>query len=516
MNAATRAGRVVMLGIDAAEHSVVDSLIARGRMPTLARLRQIGTHGLLQSPADLYSGAVWPTFYSGQKVPWHGVYHNKLWQPGRMCCMVPDERTYRARPFWESLDARMRTCVVDVPLILGKTRQANGVYLNGWATHDLAPIVSSPAALRRDLQREFGRRAMPVENFGPQDVRSLERLLGELLRATEQLQRVSLALLQREAWNFTCIVFGAAHRAGHYLWDLSQARGADAADINQRARLASAVERIYEAIDHALGALIADVGADTRVMVFSLHGMGPNGGWSEIVPQMLDAWRAALSQRPLRSGSLYALRKALVSAARPVLKLVPADLSARLVPLWSRRMFDWQRTKVFPLPMDLTAFIRINLRQRERDGIVSPGGEYEALCSELEEFFNSLRDCAAGRPIVSGIVRAYETTSAAAPYRDGQPDLIVRWQGVRTSEVQALKSSQLPAYQCPVPRWLPSGRSGNHLANGWFIATGPGIAAGAKLSTHDILDLAPTARNFLGLEPDVSLHGSPLPFGVLA
>ena len=505
---------MVMLGLDAAEHSVIESLIARGRMPTLGRLRQLGTHGLLRSPADLYSGAVWPTFYSGQRVPWHGVYHNKLWQPGRMCCTVPDARTYRARPFWESPgDADIRTCIVDVPLILGNARPSNGVYLSGWATHDLTATCSSPASLWRALQREFGRRTMPVENFGPQNTRSLERLLGELLRATEQLQRVSLSLLRRERWDFTCIVFGAAHRAGHYLWDLEQAHEADRADAKQRARLAKAVECVYEAIDGALGELLPQVGADARVIVFSLHGMGPNGGWSEIVPEMLDTWRRSLSQQAVRRGVLYALRNALGGTARPLRRLIPASLAAQLVPLWSSRMFEWSRTSVFPLPMDLTGLLRVNLRLRERDGIVSPGRDYEALCGQLEEFFSSLRDCATGRPIVSSIVRAYEQAPHAAPYRDGQPDLIVRWTELRTSEVPALLSSQLPRYRCPVPRWLPSGRSGNHLPTGWFVAAGPGIAAKASLATHDILDLAPTARALLGLQPDPSLHGSPLPLG---
>jgi predicted AlkP superfamily phosphohydrolase/phosphomutase len=514
MNAATEVRPVVMLGIDAAEHLLIDSLIARGRMPTLAGLRQRGSYGLLRSPAHLYSGAVWPTFYSGRRVPWHGVYHNKLWQPDRMCCVVPDERTYRARPFWESLeDTRFRTCVVDVPLVLGKTRRSNGVYLNGWATHDLAQTDSSPSSLRRDLRREFGPPAMPPENFGPQDTRSLKRLLGDLLRATEQLQRVSLSLLRREAWDFTCIIFGAAHRAGHYLWDLNQARDAGAAEMNQRALLTAAVERIYEAIDCALGELLAQVGADARVIVFSLHGMGPNGGWSEIVPEILDAWQASLSERPARRGTLYALRNTLVGAARPILKWIPPKLTAQFVPLWSSQMFDWQRTRVFPLPMDQTAFIRVNMRERERDGVVSPGSDYQALCAELQEFFHSLCDVATERPIVSSIVRAYEEAPPAAPYRDGQPDLIVRWEGLRTSEVPALKSSRVPAFKCPVPRWLPSGRSGNHLPTGWFIAAGRGIAAGETLPMRDILDLAPTARSLLGLEPDTSLHGAALPLG---
>ncbi|HEU4686951.1 MAG TPA: hypothetical protein VFS23_01245, partial [Vicinamibacterales bacterium] len=73
------------------------------------------------------------------------------------------------------------------------------------------------------------------------------------------------------------------------------------------------------------------------------------------------------------------------------------------------------------------------------------------------------------------------------------------------------KSSQLPTFDCEVPRYLPSGRSGNHSPLGWFVATGPGIAPGRGLGTYDIVDLAPTALQGLGLEPEPQLHGQPLP-----
>jgi predicted AlkP superfamily phosphohydrolase/phosphomutase len=510
MSAAANSSRLVMLGIDAAEHTVIEALIERGRMPNLARLRRASRYGLLRSPSDLYSGAVWPTFYSGRRVPWHGVYHNKLWRPERMCCTVPDEHTYRARPFWESLGPDLRTCIVDVPLVLGQARGANGLYLNGWATHDFTVMRSWPSSLGRELERSFGARVMPGDNFGRQDLRSLEQLLGALLRATEQLKLIALSLLRRDVWDIACIVFGAAHRAGHYLWDLTQARDAVAVTEERRARLAGAVERVYEAIDAALGDLFAEIGADTPVIVFSLHGMGANEGWSEIVPEILDAWRASRSQQVMRRGALYMVRQALVGAARPVLRRMPPQFVAKLVPLWSSRMYDWQQTSFFPLPMDLTGLLRINLQGRERDGIVKAGSDYQALCAQLEEFLNSLRDEVTGRQIVSNIVRAYEDTPAAAPYRDGQPDLIVRWQAVRTSDVPALTSSLLPAFRCQVPRWLPSGRTGNHLPHGWFIAAGPGIAASTTATVHDVLDLAPTARALLGLEPDVSLHGRPI------
>jgi predicted AlkP superfamily phosphohydrolase/phosphomutase len=503
--------RVALIGIDAAESTLVQSMIARGKLPTLAALHRLGSSGVLTSPADLYSGAVWPTFYSGLRPAWHGIYHNKLWQPDRMCCIVPDPRTFSARPFWEAFGTHgIPSCVVDVPLVLGGPRDIVGTYLGGWSTHDGEPIRSWPAPLARQIRREFGAPAMPREAFGSQSVESLERLCGELHRATEQLARIGVGLLRRDDWRFFCLAFGAAHRAGHYLWDAGEAPNLHEAGIERLQRLELAVEEVYSTIDHALGALLAHC-EGALVVVFALHGMGPNTGWSEVVPAMLDARRTALSQQPPRKGALYRARQALVTRLRPVLQHLSPSLTARMVPLWSSRMFDWPSTRYFPLPMDLTGLLRINLRGRERTGIVAPGAEYAALCAELESFFKSLRDAGTGAPVVAEIVRAYADSPAEATHRNGQPDLIVKWRESRTRDVSRLSSSELPAFDCEVPRYLPSGRSGNHRPLGWFVATGSGIPAGRQLGIHDIVDLAPTVRQCLGLDPEPRFHGRPLP-----
>ena len=156
-------------------HTLVQSMIARGKLPDPRGAVRQGVSGALDSPADLYSGAVWPTFYSGQRPAWHGIYHNKLWHPARMCCIVPDEGTYATRPFWEAFGSYgIRNCVVDVPLVLGGPQTFDGVYLDGWGTHDTAVTHSWPAPLARQVRREFGASAMPAENFGAQTGRSLE------------------------------------------------------------------------------------------------------------------------------------------------------------------------------------------------------------------------------------------------------------------------------------------------------------------------------------------------------
>ena len=231
---------VLMLGLDAAELTLIERMIAAGKMPALAALRARGCFGALESPAEAYAGAVWPSFYTGCDVPWHGIFHNKLWRPDAMRCEVPDDRWIASRPFWEGLGARgLRLCIIDVPMILGEPRPINGLYLGGWGTHDLISKGSEPKTLWRELERRYGAPLMPVEHFGPQTGATLERLADSLLRSTEQMERIACDLLARERWDFACVVFGATHRAGHYLWDLSQLEE-NALSQEQRRRLGSA------------------------------------------------------------------------------------------------------------------------------------------------------------------------------------------------------------------------------------------------------------------------------------
>jgi predicted AlkP superfamily phosphohydrolase/phosphomutase len=506
--------RVLMLGFDAAEQSLIRSLVARGKLPVLARLMQQGCTGLLDSPAEHYPGAVWPSFFTGRKLPWHGIYHGKQWDPARMCCVVPDHLAPGARPFWESLNGSgQRSCIMDIPLLLGEARPIDGVFLSGWATHDPMVAQSAPAKLWGEVRRELGVTQMPRENFGPQDTASVLQLSGDLLRATDQFQRVAASLLQREAWDFSCVVAGTAHRAGHYLWDRSELQDPERLDDAQRAALDVAVERVYESVDHAFGQLLEGVGSDTVVIVFALHGMGPNPGWSDFVPAILDARRAALSQQPAKKGLLYSLRQRYATnLLRPIVRGMPEAIKAKLLPLWSAGMFDWKSTPFFPIPMDLSGYVRVNLKGRERDGIVEPGAGYDQVCTELETFFSGLRDSATSTPIVENTLRAYAATPADAPHREGLPDLIVRWGDLHTRDVAALECSALPSFNYRLPQRLPSGRCGNHKRYGWFVAAGPGIPAGTQLPVQDILDLAPTVLHYLGRDAPPSLQGKRLPF----
>lgn len=80
---------VIMIGLDAADHAIVETLLADGRMPVLAALRARGRSGTLSTDAEAYAGGVWPSFYTGRRVARRGIYHNKLWRAAAMRIEVP-------------------------------------------------------------------------------------------------------------------------------------------------------------------------------------------------------------------------------------------------------------------------------------------------------------------------------------------------------------------------------------------------------------------------------------------
>jgi predicted AlkP superfamily phosphohydrolase/phosphomutase len=499
-----------MVGLDAADLDVVRRLMADGTMPTLRGLRDRGCFGELAGDAGRFAGGVWPTFYTGHDVSRHGLYHNKLWRQERMRCEIAEADWFPERPFWERLDGSgVRMAILDVPMTVATPKQINGISLAGWGTHDVIARGAWPAPLWAELTREFGSPRMPAELFGEQSPRTLLRLASDLADATDQMAGIGSALLARERWDLFLLVLGATHRGGHYLWDLSQI-DADRLEPARRRELEQALTRVYAAADRALARLLDRAPADARVLVFAVHGMGPNTAWADRCGDILTRIQSGGTGAPPKRGLIYGIKRRLPwPLVRAVTTRLPGSVQARLVELWSRKMFDWRTTRAFPLPMDHAGYVRINLRGREPEGIVD-AGEYDAACSELAEAFESFRDIATGRPIVRRVHRLAEMAGDGAAARDRLPDLVIEWDDVSPVDSTGIRSSRYGELSWSPAGRLPSGRAGNHRGHGWFVAAGPGIAAGGTGAGGDIRDLVPTVCRWLGTELVPALPGRPI------
>ena len=497
--------QVLLIGLDAAEPELIERWSRDGTLPNLASLLARGSYGRLHPPDGVLLGPPWPSFYTGKPVSEHGLYESVVWRPDRM-------RETRAtevcplEPFWRDFSPEgPRSVIIDVPLV-PSPRPLHGVEVTCWGTHErLVSFATQPAGLARDLVKAIGRKQMRAEVHHRVSNGRLLRERNALIETTRSVADLAERLLNTEEWDFGFVCFSATHRAGHKLWSTLGRNGTGAAA--EAAGLSDALRDVYCAVDAALGRVVALAGPDVDVLVFSLHGMGPNTSRVLVLPDLLERILSDGEHGPTR-GTLSRLRQAVPLAAREWFKRqLPFPIQVRLSTFWRTRS-DWSRTKAISLAADLHGFIRINLAGREAQGSVEPQ-DYIAVCDMIAEGLLGFCDADTGDPVVSRVVRRTEL------YAEGAraallPDLVVVWNDRPAAEHAALVSDRYGKVDWPAPGGNPDGRSGNHRLQGWIAAAGPSIAAKAEIVDGTILDIAPTVLALLNLDVPPDMAGAPI------
>jgi predicted AlkP superfamily phosphohydrolase/phosphomutase len=512
MNARPDRRPVLMIGIDAAEVSLIQKWMDEGALPNLQSLRSRGAWCRLASTAQWLVGSPWPSFYTGTMPSDHGMYHYLIWRPDRMAHERPSPRWMPLEPFWRRIaQAGQHVVAVDIPLAYAP-QPYPGIEISGWATHEtLEPPASHPPDLMDWVSRRFGRPPFDNEEAHLLPAARLIEVRDQCVNTARLVGELGVALMQEKPWDLFMICFASTHRGGHQLWDRTSMSG-PASDEQARA-LDGALKEVYVACDSAIGALLEEAGSGATVLVYSLHGMGPNASRSDLLREMLSRVLAADggSGRPSsRWRPLDYLRALVPIEARSWIKnRLPMALQDRLTLFWRTGGIDWSRTRAFAAFCDLDGYVRINLRGREAAGIVEPGEEYERLCSRICEGLATFVDAETGAPLVDGIMRI-DQLYPAGRMRAHLPDLMIRWSASPAAAHRRVVSSTYGAIDWPTPGHHPQGRSGNHWPDGFLLAAGPNVSPGATLDRAHILDLAPTVFELMGLPVPAGMHGASL------
>ena len=232
---------------------------------------------------------------------------------------------------------------------------------------------SSPPGLNARLETLFGPPAAVEEVFGRSSPRDLLRLRRDLLASSGRAADAAALLLAESSYDLTWLTFSAGHVAGHQFFDLSQLDEADAAT---RRVLGGALEEVYQSVDAAFARVLAALPEGTDVIVTSPVGMDVNTSRADLLPEMLDAVLSGGSRPDADTGSgfVWKLRAALPTGLRArVASALPDRVALALTERLELRGQDWATTRAFAQPADNQGYVRLNLRGRERDGIVEPG-----------------------------------------------------------------------------------------------------------------------------------------------
>jgi predicted AlkP superfamily phosphohydrolase/phosphomutase len=499
--------RLLLLGLDAAEPTLIKRWMDEGALPNLARLRDNGTFGPLRSTAQWLVGSPWPTFYTSSPPEEHGFYHYLMWRPSRMDTERPSADRLPLVPFWRRIGHQdRRPIAVDMPIVYPPSAFP-GIEISGWGTHEIIEGAGShPPELIDELRALFGDPPVASEKsyfLSPEEVLATR---DDCIRTTRMATEAAAHLMEHHPWDLFLLTFWATHRGGHQLWSSVNRVGAASPEVERQ--LDDALKQVYVECDTAVGRLVDLAGGDVETMVFSLHGMGPNTSRTDLLRPMLS--RVLDDDLGSPPGLARGLRSLVPLRLRTQIKhRLPQAVQDRLTDFWRTGGMDWDRAKAFAVFGDLDGYIRVNLKGREARGIVEPGEAYEAVCEQVIEGLHTFVDADTGEPVVSAVGRREDLYPEGA--RSAHlPDLIVRWAASPAAQHRAVVSPRYGEIPWPTPGRHPQARSGNHLPDGFLIAAGGGLPKGMELGAAHIMDLAPTAYTLLGLDPPEEMRGSSL------
>ncbi|MCS6779446.1 MAG: alkaline phosphatase family protein [Geminicoccaceae bacterium] len=508
-----KGGRVLLIGLDAADAELIERWAAAGELETFARLMREGSWSRLRTTAEVLHVSAWPTIYTGATPGRHGLYHAYQVRAGDQRIHRADPRWMALPPFWKTLDEAGRRCIVFDAFMDAPTEGFGGVQIGEWGTWTwFGDPFSKPAGLRDRLVREIGPYPAP-EHSQQVTIPDQRWFRDRLVAGAAAKARAVDWLLREQPWDMAFVTFGEPHGGGHYLW---HSQDPDYPIHRPIAGLPHPLLDVYAAVDRAIGDILARHLDDrTTVLVVSGDGMGPNFSGAHLVPELLhamDLYHAPGVGKPRHDTAAAAPKPSLTKRLREAIPMpvrmamsrcLPRSIKYRLSLKWLNADIDWARTKAFPIHNNNEGFIRLNLAGREPRGIVEPGAAYEELLGRLERELDALRNPENGRK--AGRVYAIDTVFPGSE-RPHLPDLVISWdESARVLDRLEGPSSGVICGKCGYE--TPAHYSGNHRPNAFLLAAGASVAAGSAIEGGHILDVPATMLALLGVDPPAYYEG---------
>jgi predicted AlkP superfamily phosphohydrolase/phosphomutase len=459
----SRARRVLVIGLDCAAPKFVFGPGAFD-LPNLRSLMECGARAMLRSCDPPITVPAWSVMTSGLDPGQLGIYGfrnrpDHSYAPMR----TSTSSDVHALRLWDRFSsAGMSVVVAGVPQTW-PPRPVHGLLVSDFLTPESEAECTYPKSLKAELERAAGEYILDVKDYRTDDKRALlPRIYAVMNNRFDTLEY----MLKRSAWSLAIMVEIGLDRLHHAFWRYCDPDHPHYAAGNP---FEHAFRDYYMAIDNRIGRLLKHVNDDDAVLVVSDHGA-----------------------KPLIGG--FRINQWLINEGYLVLKSEAREGTA-----FSFDAVDWLHTRVWS-EGGYYARIFINRAGREPDGIVS-GTEYEGLRNELVAKLEAIQ----GPDGLSMGNRVYRPESLYRDVNGVAPDLLAYFGNLSWRSVGTIGHDSVYA------RRNDSGPDdANHDFHGIFVLRAPGIAPTTDLGEVNILDVAPTLLEFMGLPIDARMTGKSL------
>ena len=488
--------RVMVIGLDSATLELVRPWSAEGRLPNLARFLQHGAQGTLLSTLPAISPAAWSTFATGLNPGKTGIVDFCQVSADSYEASFVSSAAVRGKQFWQIAGEQgVRGGVLNVPVTY-PPRPFNGFIITGLLSPGVNRRMASPPEVFDDLMAVSPDYAVDV-NVTADGVRDIKAVFLETtLKVIDARKRAAVGLYRKHRPDLFVAVFTASDRICHYFWNYHAAMMAGEQLEGPEARYGQAIRLVYEALDEAVGALMAEAGDETDVLILSDHGAGPLLKGINLRKVLARAGLLVESRPSPLKGAIEKFAKVAPMGLKSWIKAHLKGLTRRAASVVALSGIDFSQTRAYPSGDSAGVFV--NLKGRQPRGIVAPGAEYEKVRDEVIAALEAVVDPETNQPVAAKVHRREEVWSG--PALEKLPDLIMEQREMLydTRLINEASGDDI-FYPLPQPTRTKLFHVGGHRREGLFLALGPHIR---KAQTRDaqIADVPATVLALLGCE----------------
>ncbi len=307
--------------------------------------------------------------------------------------------------------------------------------------------------------------------------------LNDAFATMRKLSEITVGELKRDDPRLLVSIFTSTDNVSHMFYRLMDHRSPRYDPVQAR-KYGDAILEVYERMDQIVGEVEQAMEPGATLLIVSDHGF--------------HSFRRGFNT------NTWLVENGFMTLRNPGLQQKAYSLSD----LFSKGSFfpnvDWSRTQAYSLGLGQ---IYLNLRGRERDGIVAPGPDASRLLQQIRAKLLAYRDPQTRQPVLQAVYFGSRIDRGA--YLSKAPDLQLDFQpGYRTSWQTALGAIP-PGIVVPNERkW-----SGDHCSSDPSNTKGIFFSSCPVVNTDpSITDIAPTVLEMFHVNPPQRLDGKPLQF----
>jgi predicted AlkP superfamily phosphohydrolase/phosphomutase/Tfp pilus assembly protein PilF len=276
------AGKILLLGWDAAELGIILPLVDAGEMPHFEKLLNRGAIGKLNTMQPLFAPLLWNSVVTGKLPQTHGVLASFEANPNGKGARPISSASRKVCAIWNILSAKkFRVHAIGWPGT-NPIEEINGVMISDLFNKTTTPLVDGaifPGRLRDDFaELRFHPSEFSIEQLRPfvpkidivQD-RQLVHGLAARLAECSTTQFAATHAMEIEPWDFCAVYFDALEPICRDFIEFAPPKLAHIApeDFELFGNVVSETYRLY---DKMLGKLLELAGNDATAIVCSTHG----------------------------------------------------------------------------------------------------------------------------------------------------------------------------------------------------------------------------------------------------